>query len=298
MEYNSRVVGWLRAQVPSYFKRWDPVEKTWTLGTHHGLKMLDWFLLSGYIHGSSGVEIFDSSSNGDILILPAHMLQDVWASLKTFERDFASESPQVLRSQFMDSFKSIVGLYPAPARSFNPFHLVEEECTIGSSKIYSKGGGIDIVGAFASTKYRPNSIFFTQRALWEWFEGGVQKQSTIDLKLDATNAFEFFGLDVNATDQDISAAYKAAVFKTHPDRGGSAEHFIKVREMHEQLRNPMYRKRVALALQLAPKTAPTIEKIPIPKAIYHPPIPGGKITFTGVNVPGGLFALQIHQWQF
>lgn len=299
--YSPRMVDWLRSQVPSYFKRWNPVEKVWTLGAHHGLKFLNFLHTDRYTTtepGLNSVMVEHAAGHPDYAVVPVAYINPVWAKLKTFERDFSSESPQVLRGQYADAFYLIQEQLPFMKPFVNPFQVVEEEYSIGASKVYSKGGGIDIVGAFGSTKYLPNSAFFTQRALWEWFEGGVQKQSSIELKLDATNAFEFFGLDISATDQDISAAYKAAVFKTHPDRGGSAEHFIKVREMHEQLRNPMYRKRIALALKLAPDSPKVIEKAPIPKTIYHPPFTFGKISFTGVSVPGGLFALQIHNWQF
>lgn len=308
-DYSRTLVEWQRAHVPSYFKRWDPVRKMWTMSFHYGLKFLhETMQLSPHRwHGLVAIDVIGQRGQPPMQLDTigfADLLMYYGSSLKGFEDEFISESPMVLAQSFRDGFLRYIKLpevWGAMASAGGVFVTMKDYITIGNSKIYSQGGGLDMKGAFGSRQYKPNSLFFTQRALWEWFEGGLQTQTQkLKLDFDAPNAFKFFGLAPNATDTEINSAYKAAVFQTHPDHGGKADEFITVREMHDKLKDPRYKKRVALAEKYAPalKAADTLSRPVIPKTIYHPPVSQGEITVHGVQAPGGLFVLQIEDWTF
>jgi len=47
--------------------------------------------------------------------------------------------------------------------------------------------------------------------------------------------YEVLGCDRNCSDDDLRAAYKAAVLRTHPDKGGDAAAFLEVREAWQQI---------------------------------------------------------------
>lgn len=54
-----------------------------------------------------------------------------------------------------------------------------------------------------------------------------------DLRLDRDYPYSVFGLKRSASDDDMKKAYRKAVMKAHPDKGGSNELFRKVREAWE-----------------------------------------------------------------
>lgn len=47
--------------------------------------------------------------------------------------------------------------------------------------------------------------------------------------------YDVLGCDRNCSDDDLRAAYKAAVLRTHPDKGGDAAAFLEVREAWQQI---------------------------------------------------------------
>jgi hypothetical protein len=51
--------------------------------------------------------------------------------------------------------------------------------------------------------------------------------------LDREYPYNVFGLKRSASDDDVKKAYRKAVLKAHPDRGGSNELFRKIREAWE-----------------------------------------------------------------
>jgi curved DNA-binding protein CbpA len=54
--------------------------------------------------------------------------------------------------------------------------------------------------------------------------------------------YKILGLAHGAGDAEIHAAYRAAVRRTHPDAGGSAQAFEAVQSAYEQLRDPAARR--------------------------------------------------------
>ena len=54
-----------------------------------------------------------------------------------------------------------------------------------------------------------------------------------DPRLDRDYPYNVFGLKRSASDDDVKKAYRKAVLKAHPDRGGSNELFRKIREAWE-----------------------------------------------------------------
>ena len=50
---------------------------------------------------------------------------------------------------------------------------------------------------------------------------------------DNNYPYSVFGLSKSASDQDMKKAYRKSVLKAHPDKGGTAELFRKVREAWE-----------------------------------------------------------------
>lgn len=57
------------------------------------------------------------------------------------------------------------------------------------------------------------------------------------------NYYEELGLARDASADDIKAAYKRLAHETHPDRGGDAERFKRVRIAYEVLSDPTRRQR-------------------------------------------------------
>jgi len=53
--------------------------------------------------------------------------------------------------------------------------------------------------------------------------------------LKRSNSYEILGLDRDADDDEIKRAFRKRVLEVHPDKGGSHEEFIKVREAYECL---------------------------------------------------------------
>ena len=60
------------------------------------------------------------------------------------------------------------------------------------------------------------------------------------------------GVADGASDAEIHAAYRAAVRRTHPDAGGSAQAFEAVQDAYEQLRDPAARRTRARAASARP----------------------------------------------
>lgn len=53
--------------------------------------------------------------------------------------------------------------------------------------------------------------------------------------------YDILGIRVHATGEEIREAYRRRVLECHPDKGGNAEEFKKVREAYETLSNPVER---------------------------------------------------------
>ena len=63
------------------------------------------------------------------------------------------------------------------------------------------------------------------------FEG--QSDSECEIQKDDEYPYSVFGLKRSASEEDMKKAYRKSVLKAHPDKGGSAELFRKVREAWE-----------------------------------------------------------------
>jgi len=68
-----------------------------------------------------------------------------------------------------------------------------------------------------------------------FFQGfyGYDQNNSNQEPLDREYPYSVFGLKRSASDDDMKKAYRKAVLKTHPDRGGTNELFRKVREAWE-----------------------------------------------------------------
>jgi DnaJ-class molecular chaperone len=51
------------------------------------------------------------------------------------------------------------------------------------------------------------------------------------------NDFEFLGIAVGATKEQINSAYRSKALQYHPDRGGDPEVFKKIVEVYDRLMN-------------------------------------------------------------
>jgi len=59
----------------------------------------------------------------------------------------------------------------------------------------------------------------------------------VDRSTDDNYPYSVFGLTKSASNEDMKKAYRKSVLKAHPDKGGSAELFRKVREAWEYFKN-------------------------------------------------------------
>ena len=53
--------------------------------------------------------------------------------------------------------------------------------------------------------------------------------------LKRSNSYEILGIDRDADEDEIKRAFRKKVLEVHPDKGGSNEEFIKIREAYECL---------------------------------------------------------------
>ena len=53
--------------------------------------------------------------------------------------------------------------------------------------------------------------------------------------LRRSNSYEVLGLDRDSSKEEIKMKFRELALENHPDRGGSHEEFIKIREAYEQL---------------------------------------------------------------
>jgi hypothetical protein len=240
----------------------------------------------------------------------AEALAEAWqagANICRFEETISkgdSDEIDLLISEYDSLSSTSVLVRGAPRSVFahpsDVFPRFTAEVTIGASKLYSTGA-MEMKGAFGSTGYGVNKYFFTQKALWEWFNGGQgMKKGKISLDLDAPDAFGVFGLTAKCTEAELKAAYRDTALQTHPDRGGDPSHFMAVREAYEKASNPTYKKRLALVANIAPlqQSIKKVNRPPVPKVLYHPPITYGTIEGRGLQTPGGIFVYEILSWSF
>jgi len=73
--------------------------------------------------------------------------------------------------------------------------------------------------------------------------------------------YQILGVSPNAQPDEIEQAFKRRVKLHHPDKGGQADRFIRVREAYETLSDPARRARYDATLPKAP-----------PPPIYVPPL--------------------------
>ena len=59
----------------------------------------------------------------------------------------------------------------------------------------------------------------------------------VDRSTDDNYPYSVFGLTKSASHDDVKKAYRKSVLKAHPDKGGSAELFRKVREAWDYFKN-------------------------------------------------------------
>ncbi len=79
-----------------------------------------------------------------------------------------------------------------------------------------------------------------------------------------SEAYHILGLSADATPAEVKAAYRRRVTEAHPDRGGSAAEFIKVRAAYEILLAFLAQTAPEAAREGAPEEAPE-EEVPIPE---------------------------------
>tara|TARA_B110000902_G_scaffold38745_1_gene41259 strand:- start:4931 stop:5713 length:783 start_codon:yes stop_codon:yes gene_type:complete len=53
-----------------------------------------------------------------------------------------------------------------------------------------------------------------------------------------TNPHSVLGVDSNASEEEVKLAYRKLVKEHHPDRGGDEEHFKKINEAYDNIKNP------------------------------------------------------------
>ena len=68
-----------------------------------------------------------------------------------------------------------------------------------------------------------------------FFQGffGFDKDDSNKESLDRDYPYNVFGLKKSASDDDMKKAYRKAILKAHPDKGGSNELFRKIRQAWE-----------------------------------------------------------------
>ena len=65
------------------------------------------------------------------------------------------------------------------------------------------------------------------------YDTGFDNDDSNKESLDRDYPYNVFGLKRSASDDDMKKAYRKAVLKAHPDRGGTSEAFRRVREAWE-----------------------------------------------------------------
>ena len=65
------------------------------------------------------------------------------------------------------------------------------------------------------------------------YDKGFNTDDSNKESLDRDYPYNVFGLKRSASDDDMKKAYRKAVLKAHPDRGGTSEAFRRVREAWE-----------------------------------------------------------------
>ena len=79
-------------------------------------------------------------------------------------------------------------------------------------------------------------------ALWVMFFACLYKVSTIDLEFKEFDPYAELEIDSGADKKEIRSAYKKLSLEHHPDRGGDAERFIRVKKAYEALTDEETRK--------------------------------------------------------
>lgn len=168
--------------------------------------------------------------------------------------------------------------------------------TLGTSKQYDK----HTIGAFATEtgSARKHGFFFPHKVLWEYFEG--DRPEARRFLINSTDPFEVLDLETGATDSEIKEAYRAAVLRYHPDKGGATEDFIKIKAAYEKLTNSKYRAKLNLLKHTGvAATIPVAKKTPKePPVLYRPPQNYGVITFNGRQAAAGVIATHIIDWSY
>lgn len=65
------------------------------------------------------------------------------------------------------------------------------------------------------------------------FDSNKESLAEGDLRLDKDYPYNVFGLKKSASDDDMKKAYRKAILKAHPDKGGSNELFRRIRQAWE-----------------------------------------------------------------
>lgn len=80
--------------------------------------------------------------------------------------------------------------------------------------------GVFVGGVIGGLWSSSRAIYFIEYMTSKLF--GLPKDAALE------NAYKFFGVDMNASNEEINKIYRAMCLKKHPDKGGSSEDFIEV----------------------------------------------------------------------
>ena len=80
--------------------------------------------------------------------------------------------------------------------------------------------------------------FGNSPANWQNEEAEEQQQRST---LDGLNFYEVLGVDESADEAALSKSFKKRALKLHPDKGGNASDFIRLRRAYETLSDPTTR---------------------------------------------------------